>query len=197
MYYFLQRLLAAALLLLLLPLFPLIYCIIKIGSKGPVIFTQKRTGIHKKPFTILKFRTMVRNAERLKSKYSSLNEAKGPAFKIRNDPRYTPFGKILAHSALDEIPQLLNILKGEMAFVGPRPLPVKEAKQIPTKYHARFSVHPGLTSPWVIKGGHRLSFDQWMKLDLEYVQKKNIWYDVTIIVSTLILLSKSIMHSDD
>lgn len=197
MYYHLQRLIAGILIILLLPLFPIVFLVIKLNSKGPTIFRQKRIGLHEKPFDMFKLRTMVENAEKIKDKYKSLNEAKGPVFKIRNDPRYTNFGKFLAHTALDEIPQLLNVVKGEMAFVGPRPLPIDEAMKVPDKYKLRFSVYPGLTSPWVIKGGHRLSFDQWMALDINYVQRKNIWYDVTIISSTIILLIRSFIHSND
>ena len=137
---------------------------------------------------------MVENAEELKNKYSSLNEAQGPVFKIRHDPRYTPFGKFLAHTALDELPQFINIMKGEMVFVGPRPLPTNEAKSIPKKYNARYTVLPGLTSPWVIKGGHSLSFDQWMKLDCEYVKIKNPLLDTYIIFQTVVLLLKSILN---
>ena len=137
---------------------------------------------------------MVDNAETLQHKYQKLNEADGPAFKIRNDPRYTKIGKILTRTAIDELPQLINITKGEMAFVGPRPLPVAEARQVPIKYGLRFKVLPGLTSPWVIKGGHELKFDQWMKLDCEYVKTKNPLLDIYIILQTVVLLLKSILN---
>ena len=187
-----QRILALLFFILTLPLYPFFFLGIKLTSKGPFIFVQKRTGKNSKPFNIYKFRTMIENAEELKGKYSSLNEASGPVFKIRDDPRYTPFGKFLAHSALDELPQLINIIKGEMAFVGPRPLPVNEAEMIPKKYNARYTVLPGLTSPWVIKGGHSLSLDQWMKLDCEYVKIKNPLLDTYIILQTVVLLLKSI-----
>lgn len=149
-------------------------------------------GKNKKIFTMYKFRTMVENAEELKSKLNDLNEADGPAFKIRNDPRYTKIGKILARTAIDELPQLVNIIKGEMAFVGPRPLPTNEAKQISDKYQTRFKVLPGLTSPWVTKGGHRLTFDQWMKLDVNYAKNKNAKSDLFIVFKTILLLTKSL-----
>jgi len=191
---FLQKLLAFFLFILTLPLYPFFYVFIKTSSSGPFIFRQIRVGKNKKPFVIHKFRTMVENAEELKNKYSSLNEAQGPVFKIRHDPRYTPFGKFLAHTALDELPQFINIMKGEMVFVGPRPLPTNEAKSIPKKYNARYTVLPGLTSPWVIKGGHSLSFDQWMKLDCEYVKIKNPLLDTYIIFQTVVLLLKSILN---
>lgn len=111
---------------------------------------------------------MVGNAEELQSKYAHINEADGPVFKIHSDPRYTKVGKFLSHIGLDELPQLINIIKGEMVFVGPRPLPVEEAKKLPKKYSARFSVLPGITSFWVIKGSHKMSFDKWMQLDIQY-----------------------------
>lgn len=131
------------------------------------------------------------HAEEEKNSLKSLNQSDGPTFKIYHDPRFTFIGQFLAHSALDELPQLFNIIKGDMAFVGPRPLPISEAKQIDQRYQKRFSVLPGLTSTWVINGAHKLSFKQWMKLDIEYVNNKNIWYDVRIILLTIILVIKS------
>ncbi len=154
-------------------------------SQGPFIFEQKRAGKNKKPFTLYKIRTMVVNAENIKSKISNLNEADGPVFKIKNDPRYTKIGKFLSHTGLDEIPQLINVIKGEMDFVGPRPLPVDEANKVPKKYERRFSILPGITSLWIIRGAHNLTFDQWMKLDMEYVVKKSISYDSEIFLTTL------------
>ncbi len=186
-----QRLFGVICLILTLPFYPIIFVAIKLNSPGPYIFQQKRMGKNKKIFTMYKFRTMVNNAEKLKIKYLTRNEADGPAFKIRNDPRYTKVGKLLAHLAIDELPQLLNVIRGEMAFVGPRPLPISEAKQIPKKYEVRFSVLPGLTSLWVIQGSHKLSFNKWMELDCEYVKIKNIWVDIVIVIQTMLLLIKS------
>lgn len=170
------------------PLWFIFFACIKLTSNGPFLFTQKRVGKNKKIFTMFKFRTMINNAEDLKQKYLYLNEAHGPIFKIRNDPRYTKVGKFLARTGLDELPQLINIIKGEMAFVGPRPLPVDEAKKIPSKYQKRFSVLPGITSLWVIRGAHKLPFNKWMKLDLEYIQKKSLTYDLHILCITLVLI---------
>ncbi|OGG02906.1 hypothetical protein A2W14_00115 [Candidatus Gottesmanbacteria bacterium RBG_16_37_8] len=136
-------------------------------------------------FTLYKIRTMVKNAEKFKNKYRSLNEADGPVFKIRNDPRYTQVGRFLAYYGLDELPQLINIIKGEMSFVGPRPLPVEEALKIPKRYNMRFSVLPGITSSWVVAGAHKLSFRRWMEKDMEYIRKKSIWYDLKIILQTI------------
>lgn len=187
------KLFAFILFITTLPIYPVLYVLIKLSSPGPFIFRQKRMGKNKKIFTMYKFRTMIKNAEKLKEKYIDLNETSGPAFKIKNDPRYTKIGKILARSAIDELPQLIDIIKGEMTFVGPRPLPVNESQKIPKKYDARFSVLPGLTSPWVVEGSHRLSFSKWMRLDVEYTKNKNTWYDIKIIGKTIVLIIKSIL----
>jgi len=190
-----QRLLAIIILILISPLLLILFLIIKLTSSGPFIFKQKRWGRDKKAFTIYKIRTMVVDAENQRSKIKDQNEADGPAFKIHNDPRYTKFGQILAHAGLDELPQLINIIKGEMAFIGPRPLPVEEARQVQKKYQTRFSVLPGLSSLWVVEGTDHLDFDRWMKLDLEYIKNKSLWYDFIIIIKTVWLLIKLIFKS--
>lgn len=141
------QLLALVLLILLSPLFFILYILVKLTSKGPFIFKQKRMGKDEKIFTIYKIRTMGENADKLKEKYMNLNEYKPPIFKISNDPRYTIIGKYLGKSCLDELPQLLNIVKGEMSFVGPRPLPISEAKSLPKKYQSRFRILPGMVPP--------------------------------------------------
>lgn len=168
------------------------------NSPGSFIFSQKRTGKDKKVFIMYKIRTMVENAEDQRSKIRDQNEADGPVFKIRDDPRYTKIGKFLSHTGLDEILQLINIIKGEMAFVGPRPLPVDEALNIPRRYDGRFSVFPGLTSLWIVKGAHQLSFEKWMQLDREYVHNKSLMTDLKILFSTTLLIiqlvSKKIIH---
>ena len=187
-----QRLTALILLIFCFPLFGVFYLLVKLTSCGPFIFKQKRTGKDKKPFTIYKIRTMVENAETIKKKYLKLNEADGPVFKIHNDPRYTRTGRLIAHTGLDELPQLINIIKGEMSFVGPRPMPVEETLKVPKKYERRFSVLPGITSSWVIQGSHKLSFKKWMELDLEYIKKKNLWYDIEIAIKTILLIGKSL-----
>lgn len=184
------KLIALILLILLIPLILLLLLLVKLSSKGPFIFQQKRVGRDKKIFTMLKIRTMIENAEKIQSKYYHLNESDGPIFKIHNDPRYTKIGKFLSHTGLDEIPQLVNIIKGDMAFIGPRPLPVREALKVPKKYHLRFSVLPGISSPWVIHGAHKLNFLQWMQLDLEYIKKHNLWYDIYIALTTIRLVIK-------
>lgn len=171
---FLEKLIAFILLIFLSPLFFFLYFIVKLTSKGPFIFTQKRAGKNKKSFYIYKTRTMIENAEKLKSKYKHLNQANGPVFKIYDDPRYTKVGKIIAHLGLDELPQLINIVKGEMSFVGPRPFPIEEAKRIPKIYQKRFDVKPGILSSWVAEGAFHNNFKKWMKLDLEDVKNKNL-----------------------
>lgn len=142
-----------------------------------------------------KIRTMVEDAETLKEKYRHLNEADDPVFKIYDDPRYTKVGKWLARIGLDELPQLINIIKGEMSFVGPRPLPVEEAIKVPKKYEKRFSVLPGITSPWVVAGTDHSSFERWMERDLEYVKKKSLFYDLKIIIKTAFLIFRLVIEN--
>lgn len=189
----LERLSALFLLIFFSPLLVILYIVVELTSKGSFIFKQLRAGKNKKPFWIYKIRTMVEGAETQKSKLKAQNEADGPAFKIRNDPRYTKVGRFLAHTAIDEIPQLWNIIRGEMSFVGPRPLPVDEAKKIPKKYEKRFSVLPGMTSLWIIKGAKHSSFEDWMNLDLEYISKKSFLYDLIISTKTIFLIIKLII----
>jgi len=169
--------------LFLWPILLIISLLIKFSSPGPIIFKQKRTGKNGQPFIMYKFRSMVNDAEKLKEKYQKINEADGPVFKIDNDPRFTKIGKKLSHTGLDEFPQIFNILKGEMSLVGPRPLPIKYQTQ-------RRKAKPGLVSSWLIKGGHDLSFEQWMKLDLKDIEKSNLVYDLNIIIKSLILVLK-------
>lgn len=183
-----ERIFAVFIFVLVTPLIFFLWFLVRFSSPGPFLFIQKRTGKNFRPFLIYKIRTMQINAEKLKSKYSHLNQADGPVFKISNDPRLTGIGKILWRTGVDEVLQLLNVIKGEMSFVGPRPLPVDEAKKIPVKYRPRFSVKPGMTSLWIIRGAHKLTFRQWMESDLEYVKSKNILLDVYIIVVTILLV---------
>ena len=144
-----------------------------------------------------KFRTMYVGAEKDRGKYIKNNEADGPVFKIRDDPRFSGCGKILSHSGLDELPQLVNILRGEMAFVGPRPLPVYEEDKIDNKTkEIRRSVLPGIISTWVLKGTHsKNDFGSWMKLDRQYVLKKNPIYDLGLFVRAVILLGKLVIKA--
>ena len=189
----LERLLAGIFLILSLPLLALLYIIVRLDSKGPFLFLQLRAGKNKKPFWIYKIRTMIQDAESFKFQVSSLNEADGPVFKIQNDPRYTSVGKVLSRIAIDELPQLMNVLEGTMAFVGPRPLPLLEAKKVPKKYEKRFAVLPGMTSSWIVGGAHRLSFKRWMELDCEYAANKTFMKDVVILAQTGILVGRGII----
>lgn len=183
-----KMVLALILLIITSPLLLLLFLIIKLSGTGPFIFRQKRAGKNNKPFWIYKIRTMVINAETLKSKIENLNEVDKPVFKIYNDPRYTKIGRFLSHTGLDELPQLINIIKGEMEFVGPRPLPVEEARLIPQKYQGRFAVLPGITSPWILQGAHKLSFKEWMESDLAYIERKSVWYDSIILARSFLLV---------
>jgi lipopolysaccharide/colanic/teichoic acid biosynthesis glycosyltransferase len=188
-----QRILAVILFIFSLPLFTILFLLVKLTSKGPFLFTQKRAGKNRVPFIIYKIRSMKQNAEKMQSKYLYLNEADGPVFKIRHDPRYTFFGKFLSKTGLDELPQLINVIKGEMSFVGPRPLPINETNKIPNQYIKRFSVLPGITSLWVVKGAHKLSFKEWMELDVEYVRKKSFLFDLKVGLLTIKLILYSIV----
>jgi exopolysaccharide biosynthesis polyprenyl glycosylphosphotransferase len=167
-------------LVLLMPLFCFVALLIKLTSAGPVFFSQERIGYNKRKFQMLKFRTMVENAEDMQSELEYLNEADGPTFKIRNDPRVTNVGKWLRKTSIDEIPQLLNVLKGEMSLVGPRPLPTRDVEGIDERWQKRrFSMRPGL-----INGRNKIKFSDWMKLDLEYIDKWSIKLDFLIIAKT-------------
>lgn len=184
-----SRFLALILFTLTLPLYPFLFLAIKFTSPGPFIFRQKRVGKGKKIFVMYKFRSMVENAHRLKEQYKHLNELDGPFFKINKDPRLTWIGRIIVPLGIDELPQMINVIKGDMTLVGPRPFPIDEAAKIPNKYALRYSVLPGITGLWVIKGSHKLSFEKWMELDILYVKSKSFWLDITIVFRTLIILT--------
>ncbi len=133
---------------------------------------------------------MIEDADELKPKYQHLNEAASPAFKINSDPRFTAIGKSISRFGLDELPQLINIIKGDMSFVGPRPLPINESALIPAKYRERFNILPGITSLWAISGMHKLSLNSWMETDLKYNSKQALWTDFKIIAKTILLIIK-------
>lgn len=167
----------------------LIGCIISIrlSSEGPVFFRQKRSGLNGKPFTMYKFRTMVSDAEQRKDELMAYNEMAGPVFKVTDDPRITAVGKFLRRRSFDELPQLFNVLKGEMSLVGPRPLPVDETMQFDELAHRRrLSVKPGLTCLWQICGRNQVTdFKEWVRLDLEYIDSWSLWLDVKILIKTV------------
>ena len=168
-------------------LFALIALLIKWTSPGPVFFRQQRSGLNGRPFTLYKFRTMGTTAEQLKHELAAMNEMTGPVFKVSNDPRVTPIGKWLRKFSLDELPQLYNVLRGEMSLVGPRPLPVDEVKRFYDLAHRRrLSVKPGLTCLWQISGRNKISdFKEWVRLDLEYIDNWSLWLDLKILLQTV------------
>lgn len=160
---------------------------VKLTSPGPVFFRQQRAGLNGRPFTMLKFRTMVTNAEQLKQELALLNEMSGPVFKVTNDPRVTPIGRWLRKMSIDEFPQLLNVLAGDMSLVGPRPLPLDEvAKFDDVAHRRRLSVKPGLTCLWQVSGRNKVSdFREWVRLDLEYIDNWSLWLDIKILLRTI------------
>jgi exopolysaccharide biosynthesis polyprenyl glycosylphosphotransferase len=179
-------------LFMLMPLFALIMILIKTTSPGPIFFRQERVGYNRRRFRIYKFRTMINEAESLQAELESLNEADGPTFKIQNDPRITPIGRWLRRTSLDEIPQLFNVLKGEMSLVGPRPLPVRDVAGIDEPWQKRrFSMRPGLTCLWQINGRNKLRFYEWMRLDLQYIDQWSIQLDLKILLKTLPVFIKA------
>jgi exopolysaccharide biosynthesis polyprenyl glycosylphosphotransferase len=178
---------AAAGLILLSPLFALLAIAVRLSSSGPVIFTQRRAGIHGSPFTMLKFRTMFLDAEKQHADLAAMNEMSGPVFKIENDPRVTPIGRWLRRTSLDELPQLVNVLFGEMSLVGPRPLPLYEVENFKnTSHRRRLSMKPGLTCLWQIRGRNNVtSFDEWVRMDLEYIDHWSLGLDFRILLGTI------------
>jgi lipopolysaccharide/colanic/teichoic acid biosynthesis glycosyltransferase len=158
---------------------------VKLTSRGPIFFKQSRCGQFGRPFLIYKLRTMSNNAEQTKHLLEDLNERDGPAFKIQNDPRVTPIGKFLRATGIDELPQLINVLKGEMALVGPRPLPVAEDEKCSTWQQRRLDTKPGITCLWQISKSRKMTFDEWMRLDLHYLKKRSLRYDVSLVLRTV------------
>lgn len=165
----------------------IIAALIRITSPGPVLFRQQRAGLNGRPFTMLKFRTMVSNAEQLKQELAQLNEMSGPVFKVSNDPRITRLGRTLRRWSFDELPQLFNVLRGDMSLVGPRPLPVDEVRRFDDPAHRRrLSVRPGLTCLWQVSGRNQVTdFQEWVRLDLEYIDNWSLWLDLKILVRTV------------
>jgi lipopolysaccharide/colanic/teichoic acid biosynthesis glycosyltransferase len=157
---------------------------IRLTSKGPALFRQSREGKDGQPFDILKFRTMVIDAEARQAELRDVSEQDGPAFKLKDDPRITAVGRYLRKSCIDELPQLINILRGEMSLVGPRPLPVGESKACGSWQRVRLTVLPGLTCIWQARGGRNVSFDQWMRMDLEYIRTRSLRNDIKLILET-------------
>jgi exopolysaccharide biosynthesis polyprenyl glycosylphosphotransferase len=172
-------------LIALAPLMMLIALAIRLDSPGPIIFRQTRCGKDGKPFTFLKFRGMVKDAEERKSELAAFNEVDGPIFKMRNDPRVTRVGRFLRSTSVDELPQLWNVLRGEMSLVGPRPPLPSEVTQYETWHRGRLAATGGITGLWQVSGRSDLTFDEMVQLDLEYIACWSLWMDVQILVRTL------------
>ena len=172
-------------LIVLSPLMLVVSILIKLESKGEVIFKQKRVGLNGREFDMYKFRSMVVNAEELKEKLAAQNEMSGPMFKMKDDPRVTKVGKFIRKTSLDELPQLWNVLKGDMSLVGPRPSLPKEVAQFEDWMHKRLEVKPGLTCYWQVSGRNNIDFEDWMKLDVKYVEERNLWIDIKLIFKTV------------
>jgi exopolysaccharide biosynthesis polyprenyl glycosylphosphotransferase len=182
----LDVLVSTLLMLLLSPILITAAIAIKLTSPGPVFFVQDRIGLNKRKFRICKLRTMVRDAEKLQAGLELQNEVLGPVFKIREDPRITPIGRFLRRSSIDELPQLFNVLKGDMSLVGPRPLPLRDYAGFNEDWQRRrFSVKPGITCLWQVNGRSTVSFDQWMLLDLQYMDEWSLWLDLKILAKTV------------
>jgi exopolysaccharide biosynthesis polyprenyl glycosylphosphotransferase len=174
------------LLIVLAPLFLVAAVLIRLTSPGPVLFAQKRLGLNKRQFTMFKFRTMVPAAESIQEKLLHLNEMTGPVFKIKNDPRVTPIGRVLRKTSIDELPQLFNVLRGDMSLVGPRAMSVRDYQHFSEDWQRRrFSVPPGITCLWQIRGRNTIPFEQWMVLDMQYIDRWSLWLDLKILALTI------------
>ena len=168
-----------------LPIQAVIAVVILCGTGMPVFFAQQRVGKSGKRFIMYKFRTMVNGADQLQKQHQGHNESKGPVFKIHNDPRFTGIGKFLSHTGLDELPQLINVLRGEMSLIGPRPLPLLEAKKLKPWMRARERVLPGIISPAILTGSYHTDFEAWMRHDVAYVKEKNPIGDIGLFLQSI------------
>jgi exopolysaccharide biosynthesis polyprenyl glycosylphosphotransferase len=177
---------SSVLITLLSPVLLVVAILIKLASPGPVLFIQKRLGLNKRHFNVYKFRTMVVDAEKRMREVEHLNEVSGPVFKIKNDPRITPIGRLLRNTSIDELPQFFNVLRGDMSLVGPRPLPVRDYEGFNEDWQRRrFSVQPGITCLWQVQGRTSIPFEKWMELDLQYIDKWSLRLDFEILLRTI------------
>ena len=173
-------------LLLASPIMLIVAILIKLEDpKGPIIFSQVRNGAYPKTFKMYKFRSMYIDAEERLQELMHLNEQSGPAFKIKDDPRITKIGKFIRKTSLDELPQLFNVLKGDMSLVGPRPAIPREVEQYTAYQKQRLFVKPGLTCIWQVSGRNNIEFDQWVELDIEYIKTRSLWLDIKLILLTI------------
>lgn len=171
--------------ILLIPILPLIVLMIKLDTRGPVFFKQERVGKNGKIFKFYKFRSMVHSAEDVREALKQMNEQEGPVFKIRSDPRVTSVGRFLRRSSLDEIPQMFNVLKGDMSIVGPRPPLPEEVANYQPWHMSRLAVKPGITCLWQISGRSHIGFSEWMRLDMEYLKTRSFKTDLLIFLKTI------------
>ena len=172
--------------ILLSPLFLIVAILIKLEDpKGKVFFAQERNGRYPKTFKMYKFRSMVHNAEELLKDLMDRNEQTGPVFKINDDPRITKVGKFIRKTSIDELPQLFNVLKGDMSLVGPRPPIPHEVEQYNSYQMQRLAVKPGLTCIWQVSGRNNIGFDEWVEMDIEYIKTRNLWLDIKLIFKTV------------
>lgn len=176
---------AALGLVIISPIMLIVAITIKIESKGPIIFKQQRCGIGGKPFTFYKFRSMVNDAEDKKIHLWELNEREGPVFKIANDPRLTSIGKFIRRWSIDEVPQLFNVLIGDMSLVGPRPPTLDEVPGYDNWQNRRLDVKPGITCIWQVYARHNKCFDTWVRMDIEYARRLSLLFDLKILLKTL------------
>jgi lipopolysaccharide/colanic/teichoic acid biosynthesis glycosyltransferase len=183
---------ASFIILMASPVMLMAALLIKLGSKGPALFLQKRAGLGGRPFTIYKFRTMCIDAEAKKQELRKFSEQDGPAFKMKRDPRVTRVGAILRKTSIDELPQLFNVIKGDMTLVGPRPLPLNESEGCERWQRRRLDVTPGLTCIWQVKGRSTVSFAEWVRMDVAYIRHRTLFQDVRILLQTVpaVLLRK-------
>ena len=168
-----------------LPLWLAIAAGIKLNSRGPVFYRDRRVGLRHKEFTMLKFRTMIAGADEQQAELEWANEADGPLFKIRDDPRVTSVGAMLRRLSLDEVPQVLNVLRGEMSLVGPRPLRIRDYRRLEDWHRKRDLVLPGMTGLWQISGRSALGFDDLVRLDFFYIENWSLWLDISILAKTI------------
>ncbi len=180
-------------LLALAPLLLVTAILVKLTSPGPILFRQQRAGLGGEPFWMYKFRTMRQDAEKLQAELRAVNEQDGPAFKIEKDPRITALGGVLRKTCVDELPQLWNVLRGDMSLVGPRPLPVGEAREVDAWSQRRLDVTPGLTCIWQVSGGVNVTFHEWMRMDLAYIRQRCLTKDCGLILRTIkaVLLARA------
>ena len=174
--------------ILLSPIMLVTAIAIKLNSKGYIVFAQERVGLNGRIFKMYKFRSMISNAEELKKELMAKNEMSGPMFKMKRDPRVTSVGRVIRKNSIDELPQLFNVLKGNMSLVGPRPNLPEEVSCFKFYQKQKLLAKPGLTCYWQVMGRNKIDFEDWMGLDVKYIQERNTWIDIKLIIKTVFVL---------